>query len=84
MPRSGEGGGNLCSGSCSKTRVGKDVLCLWYIKNPNTRTTANANIGNTEYSNMCTVVSFVAAGGLTVDGKVLGAVAREKMEQPQL
>lgn len=30
---------------------------------------------------MCTVVSFVAVDGLTVVGRVLGAVAREKMEK---
>ena len=77
MPRSGEGGGTSCSGSASKIRVGKVVLCLWYMKNPVTRATANANIGKTEYNKVCIVLSLVADGGLLVNNMVLGTDAEE-------
>lgn len=79
-------GGIVCSGSSSpKTRVGNVVLCLWYIKKPNTRTTASPNIGTTEYSKVCIVLFLAVVGESLVVELVLTTVAVEKIntQKPQ-
>lgn len=75
-------GGIMWSGSSSRlTRVGKVLLCLWYIKKPNTRTTASPNIGTTEYSKVCTVLFFVVVEESLVVEMGLVTASVDKIEK---
>ena len=54
-------------GSSSKIGDGKVVLCLRKMKNPTTKTTANANT-RSKYKKVCIVLSLVpGCGGLVVE-----------------